>query len=324
MREIRLLAAVALASLVAGCGGAAEPTTAERELPVVRVALDFVPNAVHAPLFQAVDEGLDRRRGVRLEILPPGSAPDSVKLLTGGRADLGLLDIHDLGIARERGADIVGIGALVGKPLAALLAQPDIRRPADLEGRRVGVSGLPSDPAFVKAMVADDGGDPEKVRFTTIGFQAVSALLSQRVSAVPAFWNAEGVALTRRGKDFTELRVERYGAPEYPEVVLLATRERLDARRDDLRRAVAAIADGIEAARARPERAVQLVAAAAGDADPELVRAQLDAVAPIFADGARLERPVLEAWADFDAQIGIVDRRPDVARAFDFGVAATR
>jgi hypothetical protein len=25
-----------------------------------------------------------------------------------------------------------------------------------------------------------------------------------------------------------------------------------------------------------------------------------------------------EQWADFDARIGIVDRRPDVQRAFDF------
>jgi hypothetical protein len=27
---------------------------------------------------------------------------------------------------------------------------------------------------------------------------------------------------------------------------------------------------------------------------------------------------VLERWADFDARIGIVQQRPDVARAFDF------
>jgi hypothetical protein len=26
---------------------------------------------------------------------------------------------------------------------------------------------------------------------------------------------------------------------------------------------------------------------------------------------------ILEQWADFDARIGIVERRPDVSRAFD-------
>ena len=310
-----VLAALAALLVAAGCGGG--EVAAPAEPPVVRVALDFVPNAVHAPVFAAVREGLDRRRGVRLQIVPPGAQPDSAGLLTTRRADLGLLDIHDLAIARERGLDLVGIGALVGRPLAAILAQPDVRRPRDLEGRRVGVSGLPSDPAFVKAVVRFDGGDPSRLRFTTIGFQAVSALLSKRVAGVPAFWNAEGVALRERGGEVTELRVERFGAPPYPEVVLMATRERLGERRDPLRRALAAIADGVEAVRARPEPAVREIAGAAGDADPALVRAQLDAVLPIFAGGLRLDRVVLERWADYDARIGIVKERPDVGRAFD-------
>jgi putative hydroxymethylpyrimidine transport system substrate-binding protein len=37
-----------------------------------------------------------------------------------------------------------------------------------------------------------------------------------------------------------------------------------------------------------------------------------------FSTDLRLDRDVLERWADFDARIGIVKRRPDVGRAFDF------
>ena len=61
-----------------------------------------------------------------------------------------------------------------------------------------------------------------------------------------------------------------------------------------------------------------MIAEAAETDDTELVRAQLDAVLPIFADGLRLDRDVLEQWADFDVEIGLVDERPDVAQAFDF------
>jgi putative hydroxymethylpyrimidine transport system substrate-binding protein len=50
------------------------------------------------------------------------------------------------------------------------------------------------------------------------------------------------------------------------------------------------------------------------------MRAQLRAVTPVFAAGLRLDRRVIERWATFDAQIGIVDRRPDVSRAFDFAL----
>jgi putative hydroxymethylpyrimidine transport system substrate-binding protein len=317
-RRVLALVLVALAGLVvAACG--------ERDRPAaphaVVLALDFIPNAVHAPIYTAAREGHDRARGIRLEIRKPGSGPDSLKLVAGGRVDLGVLDIHDLAIARSRGTDLVAIGALVGRPLAALIAQPGIARPRDLEGRAVGVSGLPSDPAFLRAILEHDGADYGQVRQVTIGFSAVSRLLSRRVDAVPAFWNAEGVALRRRGLQVREFRVESYGAPRYPEVVLVTSRTTLRRRRADLERTLRAIEAGRRGTLARPEAAIRQIAAAAETRDTGLIRAQLDAVAPAFAPRLALDRKVLGEWADFDARIGIVSRRPDVARAFDFGLA---
>jgi NitT/TauT family transport system substrate-binding protein/putative hydroxymethylpyrimidine transport system substrate-binding protein len=195
-----------------------------------------------------------------------------------------------------------------------------VARPRELEGRTVGVSGLPSDPAFLRAIVTDDGGDYARVKQVTIGFNAVSRLLTKRVDAVPAFWNAEGVALRERGLAAREFRVEDYGAPAYPEVVLVTARRTLRERRERITRALDAIASGLEAARARPDEAVTVIARAAETDDVALVRAQLDAVLPIFADGLRLDRDVLEQWADFDARIGLVKERPDVERAFDFSL----
>jgi putative hydroxymethylpyrimidine transport system substrate-binding protein len=309
----RVLALLALATL-AGCGGGSAAATA----PTVVVALDFVPNAVHAPIYVAARRGFDRAHGVRLQIRKPGSGPDSAALVAAGRVDLGVLDIHDLAIARERGTDVVAIGELVDRPLAALIAQPGIERPRDLEGRTVGVSGLASDPAFLEAIVEHDGGDYAKVHQVTIGFSAVSRLLSKRVDAVPAFWNAEGVALKRRGLNVNEFRVEDYGAPAYPELVLITSRRTLQTHRDRLRRALAAIDAGRRYTLAHRQEAARVIAGAAESSDVGLERAELDAVAPIFAPGLRLQRAVLEKWADFDARIGIVKRRPDVDAAFDF------
>lgn len=297
------IALLAILLLVAGCGSSSPSRP-------VSIALDFTPNAVHAPIYLAPEGALEIRK--------PGSGPDSLKLVSSGRVELGVLDIHDLAIAREQGSDLVAVGALVGKPLAALIAQPSVARPRDLAGRTVGVSGLPSDPAFLKAIVTDDGGDYERVKQVTIGFNAVSRLLTKRVDAVPAFWNAEGVALRQRGLDAKEFRVEDFGAPPYPEVVLVTARATLEAERERIDDALAAIASGLEATRARPDEAVAVIARAADTDDTALVRAQLDAVAPVFADGLKLDRAVLERWADFDVRIGLVSKRPDVARAFDF------
>jgi putative hydroxymethylpyrimidine transport system substrate-binding protein len=317
--------ALALAACGSGSGGgstdrSATPASARPAAPAT-LALDFTPNAVHAPIYAAVREGFDRRHGVRLRIREPGSSPNSLALLTSGRVDVGILDIHDLALARERGIDVVGVAALVQRPLAALIAQPSVHRPRDLAGRTVGVSGLPSDPAFVRAIVQGDGGDYARIKQVTIGFQAVSSILSRRVDAVPAFWNAEGVALRRRGVRIREFRVEDYGAPAYPEVVLVTARRTLERKRALVDGVVAAIGDGVRSVLAHPEPAARQIAAAAGQADLGLIRAQLRALRPAIVPPMRLDRAVLDRWADFDARFGIVKRRPDVDRTFAFGVA---
>jgi NitT/TauT family transport system substrate-binding protein/putative hydroxymethylpyrimidine transport system substrate-binding protein len=321
---VAVLLAVVLVA-VAGCGGADDRGAGRT--PTVTVALDFTPNAIHAPIYAAVRDGADRRHGIRIRIQTPGSQPDSLKLVLGGRADVGILDIQDLGLAREQDKDVVAFGALVQRPLAALIAQPAVRRPRDLAGRVVGVSGLPSDPAFVDAIVRHDGGDPSSIRQVTIGFAAVSALLSRKVDAVPAFWNAEGVVLRRKGLPVREFRVDEYGAPRFPEVVLVTSGERLDAQRDVMRRFLAAVQDGARSVQAHPDAAARQVARAAGGADVGLVRAQLDAVRPVVDPSLRLDRARVDAWADFATRIGILHRRPDVAQTFDFtlaGAAAQR
>jgi NitT/TauT family transport system substrate-binding protein/putative hydroxymethylpyrimidine transport system substrate-binding protein len=323
VRALALVAAACAAALgLAGCGGDSdERTAAPAAVTPATLALDFTPNAVHAPIYAAARERLDRRHGVRLRIREPGSSPNSLALLTSGRVDVGILDIHDLALARERGVDVVGVAALVQQPLAALIARGAVRRPRDLAGRTVGVSGLPSDPAFVRAIVEGDGGDYGRVRQVTIGFQAVSSILSRRVDAVPAFWNAEGVALRERGVRTREFRVEDYGAPEYPEVVLVTARRTLRRKRGLVAGVVAAIGDGVRSVLARPEPAARQIAAAAGQADLGLIRAQLRALRPAIVPPLRLDRAALERWAAFDARFGIVKRRPDVGRAFAFDVA---
>jgi putative hydroxymethylpyrimidine transport system substrate-binding protein len=145
-----------LAGLAAGCDSDDDQSEARPVSAVI--GLDFTPNAVHAPIYMAVRNGYDRRHGVDLRIRPPGSSPDSLKLLSSGRADVAVLDIHDLGLARERGADVVGLAALVQRPLAAIIAQPGVRRPRDLEADGSVCRGCRPTRRVLRAVVEGDGG----------------------------------------------------------------------------------------------------------------------------------------------------------------------
>jgi ABC-type nitrate/sulfonate/bicarbonate transport system substrate-binding protein len=308
----------ALALLPVGCGfsgggGGADDGT---------LILDFTPNAVHVGIYTALARDFDGAEGVSLRVRAPSSSTDSVRLLQSRRADMAILDIADLALARQEGRDVVGVMALVQQPLAAVIAQREVRTPKALEGRRAGVAGLPSDTAVLRSVVRGAGGDPDRVDQVTIGFNAVPALLSRRVAAATAFWNAEGVALRKRAGPgrFREFRVDDYGAPSYPELVLCVTRETLRDEPELVERTVAALRRGYEEALKDPELAAETLVRRNRGLDRELVLDELRALGSAFTAGAErygeLDRERLEAWASWAEEFGLVKRAPDVGAAF--------
>ncbi|HEY1285991.1 MAG TPA: ABC transporter substrate-binding protein [Solirubrobacterales bacterium] len=316
MRRIAALLAAALTIVgVAGCGGGGAEPGAPTGATLV---LDFVPNAVHSGIYAAEREGFYRAAGIDLQVRQPGESTDAPKLLAAGRAQFAILDIHDLGIARERGLDVVGVAPIVQRPLASVLARADgpVRRPRDLEDRNVGVTGLPSDEAVVDSEVAADGGDPGLARRVTIGFNAVASLASGRVDAATGFWNAEGVALRRRGIPIRVFKVDRYGAPPYPELVLTAAGTTVREDPDLVDGLVAATRRGYAFAHGHPGEALNDLVASV----PSLDRAeQADQMRVLRADlrPAPFDPEVLHEWAAWDLRHGLLERPLAVSTAFD-------
>jgi ABC-type nitrate/sulfonate/bicarbonate transport system substrate-binding protein len=324
-RVVALLAAALAAVALSACGdGGAEPGAPKR----ATLVLDFQPNAVHTGIYAAERQGYYSDAGVDLRIQQPSASTDAPKLLIAGRADFAILDIHDLGLAREKGLELVGLMPIVQRPLAAVIAanRHEVRRPADLAGRTVGVTGLPSDDAVLDSVMEAGGGDPGSVHRVTIGFQAVSLLAAGKVAAATAFWNAEGVTLQRQGTPVREFRVDAYGAPRYPELVL-ATSDRLLSRDPSLaRHAVRATARGYSLAAAHPAGALDDLLTADPSLDRDEQAAELRALERrhAFEPVGRCDRGVLRAWAGWDVKHGILGRRPDLAHAFDCRFASLR
>jgi ABC-type nitrate/sulfonate/bicarbonate transport system substrate-binding protein len=314
-RVAALLAAALFAAGAAGCGGGgAEPGAPDG----ATLVLDFTPNAVHSGIYSGRQQGFYRDAGVELTIREPGESTDAPKLLEAGRADFAILDIHDLGIAREHGLDLVGVMPIVQRPLASVLvrADGDVHRPGELEGHTVGVTGLPSDEAVVDSEVSADGGDPDAVHRVTIGFNAVSALAAGRVDAATGFWNAEGVALRERGVPIRIFKVNEYGAPPYPELVLTASRQTLKDDPGLVNAMVDATTRGYGFAAAHPARALADLLGSVNGLDRGEQAAQLRALGPDLRP-APFDPAVLHAWAAWDLAHGLLSRPLDLDAAFE-------
>ena len=269
-RPLAVLAACALT--LTACGEKKEPSaTARPEREKLTLVLDYFPNADHAGIYAAEATGAFERAGLDVDIRVPGDPSEPLKLVAAGQADLAISYEPELFLARDKGAELVGIGAIAQKPLTSIisLGSARIRTPADLAGKTVGTAGIPYQSAYLRTILTAAGVDPARVKEIDVGFNLVPALLSKRVDAtLGAFWNYEGVQLEREGKDPSIIRVEEAGVPTYDELVLVARQDELGKRGRLFRRFVQALRQGAEAVRADPAAGVDPLL----EANPDLER----------------------------------------------------
>ena len=316
-RAVALLAAALLLAGVAGCGGSgAEPGVPKG----ATVVLDFSPNAVHTGIYAAQAEGFYEDAGIDLHVQVPGESTDAPKLLAAGRTDFAILDITDLGIADENGLELVGLMPIVQTPLAAILARRDgpVKRPRDLDGHTVGVTGLPSDTAVVDSEVSADGGDPAGVEEVTIGFNAVASLAAGRVDAATGFWNAEAVEAERQGIPLRVFKVDEFGAPSYPELVLTTTRKELKEDPELVEGMVEATTRGYEFTESQPQKALDDLLSANKSLERADQAAQLKALLPALKP-APFDEAVLQEWSAWASSHDLLPEPADVKSVFDLG-----
>jgi ABC-type nitrate/sulfonate/bicarbonate transport system substrate-binding protein len=323
-----LLCAAGVGS-AAGAAGTTGPASAAGRAAADTVQsaslmLDFTPNAIHTGVYTALARHYDTANDIRLQVRIPGESTDAISLLSAGRVDFAILDIHDLAIADEQGHRLVGIMALEQRPLAAVIAQPRFKSPEQLDGQTIGVTGDPSDLAVLRSVVAGAGGKPARLKTITIGYNAVPDLVSDKVAAATAFWNDEGVQLSRQKPPFNVFRVEDFGAPSYPELVVCATASELKRDPALARGLVRTLKAGYGYVLKHPAAGERDLESQVSGLSKQAVSQQLSAELPAFlprGGGAygSLVPSVLGAWAKWEVRFGIVKRKPDVAAIFNRG-----
>ena len=188
-----------------------------------------------------------------------------------------------------------------------------VKRPRDLDGHTAGVTGLPSDEAVVDSEVSADGGDPAGVQRVTIGFNAVASLAAAKVDAATGFCNAEGVALRRRGIPIRVFKVNEYGAPPYPELVLVASRRTTIERGPSSSDRMVPRPPAATPSRGRPARALDdLLDSVPTSTRPNRRRRCAPCARP---PPRRPRRGGPEAWSRWDVEHGLLER--PVVGAFD-------
>jgi len=246
MRPCNLLPLVAVLALAAaGCGGGGSNGTRDR----VSLTLDWTPNPDHVALFEAEQRGYFADEGVRVALHAPADATTPLKLLAAGRTDLAISYEPEVYFAVAQGLPVQAVAAVIPEPLDSLITAHPL---SSLRGATVGITGLPSDEAFLATILERQHVPASAVKVVHVGYNLVPSILSGKVDAiVGGYRNVEGIQLAQRGAHPTVVPVDRVGVPSYDELVLVASTTRLAksaAYRREVKAVVRALARGDAAA----------------------------------------------------------------------------
>lgn len=280
-----LVALLALALGLAACGEKSEDVTGGEAEPL-SLTLDFYPNADHAGIYMAQKLGYFEEAGLDLSISTPSDPAAPIKQVAAGRTDLAISYEPEVAIARDKGLDVVAIGALVNQPLTSLiwLKKSAVKGIADLKGKTVAYAGIPYQEAFMKTILGRAKLSLSDVKLVNVGFGLLPALVGGSAQAMlGGYSNVEGVDLRERGKEPVVTPVDKLGVPTYDELVLVANRKALEAEPDKYRLFIAALERGTDAAAQQPGAATKAVLEANHDLDPKLTEAEVKATLPLLA-----------------------------------------
>ena len=288
IRSLSIAAALLAAATLTACGAKKDVVTSPSQ-HVVRVVLDYLPNADHVGLYTAQASGEFAKVGLNVKLITPSTPSEPLKLLQSGGADLAISYEPELLMARDKGAAILSVGAIAQRPLTSLMSVNDKTvDPRKLEGAKIGTAGIPYQDAFLDQILSASGVDTTSIKKVNVGFELVPAMLSRRVDAtLGAFWNIEGVQLRLAKKRPRIMPVDRAGVPPYDELVLAARNETVSRDGAMIRRFIGALQRGTRAAKADPAAAVAALRAAAPKLSKRDAAATVTATLPVLFPAAR-------------------------------------
>ena len=319
-RVLAAALAAALALTLAACGDEPDPPDGGAER--VGLILDWFPNADHAGIYGAIEQGYFEDEGLEVAPTVPSDPAAALKQVGAGRAPFAISYEPDVLLARAEGVPVKAVAALVVHPLNSVIVRSDrgIDSPADLAGKTVGAAGLPFDRPLLDTVVRADGGDPSSIRLRNVGFNLAPALAAGQVDAlVGAYWNVEVPELQHQGVDVKVFRLEEFGVPDYDELVVVTS--------DEIARDRPAL---VEALLRGLERGQDWAATDQAGAADHLIDANPDLDRDVLAEQLRLTAPLLSPsdqptlaldpaeWEGYAAWMrgnGILTRPVDVADA---------
>jgi len=205
-----LLLLTLIVLILAACGNAAAPATPA--LTRIRLPMGYIANVQYAPLYIALDKGYFAQEGLDIEF-DYRFETDGMKLVGAGELPFAVVSGEQVPLARQQGLPVVYVMQWWQKFAVAVvsLADKNIKTPADLAGKSIGLPGFFGASYIGWRGLLDKAGLQESdVKAQDIGYTQVAALQQGKVDAAVVYVNNEPVQLRAAGLDINVMPVSDY------------------------------------------------------------------------------------------------------------------
>jgi putative hydroxymethylpyrimidine transport system substrate-binding protein len=285
-RRALVIGAILAGLALSACGEKKDTLApAAAQTQPLNLMLDWLPNADHVGIYDALANGDFTKAGLAVHVQVPTDPATPLTLLAAGKVDAAISYEPQLMLARDAGEPLVAIAALVQRPLTSIvsLRSKHITSPQNLRGKTIGNAGIPYQQAYLKTILAHAGVPAGSVKNVNVGSNLVPAMVSGRVDAtLGAYWNYEAIQLRQAGKHPNVIRVDEAGVPTYDELVLVVRENEIANQNNELRRFVQALGRGYQAVRADPTGGVDALVKANATLSRKLQQASVEATLSSF------------------------------------------
>jgi NitT/TauT family transport system substrate-binding protein len=263
----------------------------------------FAQGGHYAPYFLAKEKGYYSEEGIDATIGEGNGSGSTSTLIANGADKFGVgIDAGTMATAVVQGAPIKMIAGIVKRSQIAIMSleKNNIKKPADLIGKKVGIPAGSSQaqmwPAFVKA----NNLDASKITVVNLDANAMaSALLQGQIDAYASLAFAQLPILQAQGAQPTAILFADNGVNTLSEGII-ANQKTLTDEPDLVKRFLRASLKGYSYSMDHPDEAIAAGMKAFPAADPKVVRAHLDEVLKEIKAGQTPGKPLgwqtVEEW----------------------------
>ena len=288
-------------------------------LEKISLRLKWIDQAQFAGYYLASSRGLYLDKNLKVEIHPGGPDISPVQMVVTGVDDFGITGADQIIIAREKGIPLVALAVLYkDSPVTIMsLEKKNIKKPKDLEGKKVEVVYGRDEEIIYKILLEKEGVDRKKINEVP-SLADYSRVISEQVDARVDYELNGGILLPLKGFPLNLIKPRDYGINFYADT-LFTTEEMIRKNPEIVRNFVKASIKGWKIALTDQKSAIDEVMRVNNSLDREHQSKFLEYSLPMIAGKGDMGYSEKKTWEEMQTMLlsqGVLKNPVDIDKVF--------